>query len=78
MLLEQQKWKRLLMARQEQDSINPSSDQKSKQRDTTPLPSVPSTPLEDYQMSLKLLEQQKKKRLLMELQEQDSINPSPN
>ena len=82
-LLEQQNKKRLLMARQEQDTKGQSSSQPFHNVATTSF-NLPSGnhALQDYQMQMMLLEQQNKKRLLMARQEQDTMDcsssrPSP-
>lgn len=83
MLLEQQNKKRLLMARQEQESYGISDRQTSPTRvddhnsgrqrlpSQAPAPRATEYALQDYNMQKMLLEQQKKKRLLMARQEQD-------
>lgn len=81
-LLDQQNKRRLLMARQEQDTMAQSSSR--------PLHNVATTSFNfpsgnhafpSYQMQLMYLEQQNKKRLLMARQEQDTIyqsSPQPS
>jgi len=62
-LLELQNKRKLLMARQKQDTLNVAPEGQG----PNPLP-------QDYQMQLMLLEQEKKKRLLMARWEQDNIS----
>ena len=83
MLLEQHNKKRLLRARQEQDTLGQSSSQPSHNMAmaTPTFPSGNHPPsgnhaLQDYQMQLMLLEQQRKKRLIMARQETNGVGVS--
>lgn len=74
MLLEQQNKKRLLMARQEQDSLSAYKPGEVFSHDVPDKDSSKTLAQKDYEMQLMLLEQQNKKRLLLARQEQDDTS----
>ena len=83
MLLEQQNKRRLLTARQEQDSTGQSLYQPLYQPHHYPPPTRPNYPfvnhaLQDYRMQMMLLEQQNKKRMIMARQQPDSMGSQPS